>query len=350
MDVNNRQQDLLSLLTKDYDALSRVQITEELSKHYEVSRATVIRDLQVLIGLGFAEAVGTGPATRYKATSVTRLMRPIDTDEYFSVAQDDRYLIGNDNDSFFDELGKTTLLTKKEIEQVDYSNTQYRSRLMTRTDDVYRRELQRFTVELAWKSSRIEGNTYSLLETEELLRTLEGAPGRSEIETRMVLNHKVALDKIMESTQAYSPISIQAILNLHEVLTDELGISAGIRSQPVGIVGTNYLPAGDAETLMHELQRAVEIANCKTHPVEAALVMSGLIAYIQPFVDGNKRTARMVANAMLLSSGYAALSYRSVDEIDYKKTVLLIDEQQSFLPYKKMFLDQFAFATQNYFV
>jgi len=348
--LNNRQRHILSLLTKNYDSLGRSDIAEVLSESHEVSRATVIRDLQALIDQGMVEVIGSGPATRYRATSITRILRPIDADAYFAIPQDDRYLIGTDNKTFFDELAKTPLLTESEIKLIDRLNDDYLMRVKARDGALYRRELQRFTVELAWKSSQIEGNTYSLLETEELLRTQQRASGRSELETQMVLNHKSALDRIMSTPDAYSPLDIADILDIHEILTRDLDITAGIRTQPVGIIGTNYLPSSDVSTLTAELERAVAITNTKEHPVEAALVISGLIAYLQPFVDGNKRTARLVANAILLSSDYAALSYRSVDEVAYKKSVLLIDEQQSFLSYKEMFVDQFAFATKNYFL
>jgi len=69
-----------------------------------------------------------------------------------------------------------------------------------------------------------------------------------------------------------------------------------------------------------------------------------------PFADGNKRTARMLGNAVLLARGYAALSYRSADEVAYKQSVLLVDEQHSLYWYKRIFLEQFRFACETYFL
>jgi Fic family protein len=139
------------------------------------------------------------------------------------------------------------------------------------------------------------------------------------------------------------------VLLIHSILVSGLEISDGIRRQPVGITGTNYLPPDNQQDLERLLTVALKTANAKQHPVEAALVASALIAYLQPFSDGNKRTARLVGNAVLLAHNYAALSYRSVDEIAYKESVLLIDEQHSFYWYKRLFLDQFQFACERYF-
>jgi Fic family protein len=227
---------------------------------------------------------------------------------------------------------------------------QYLLSLSTREPDVYRRELQRFTVELAWKSSSIEGNTYSLLETEELLKTARAVSGHTALETQMILNHKEALDAILRDPKSFSPIKISDVMSLHQLLTAGLNIESGFRRQAVGIIGTNYRPLDNEFALREQLEAAVALANNKDYPLESALTLSGLIAYLQPFADGNKRTARFVGNAILLAHNYAALSYRGVDEIFYKKAVLLIDEQHSFHLYKRMFIEQFLFATDNYFL
>ena len=75
-----------------------------------------------------------------------------------------------------------------------------------------------------------------------------------------------------------------------------------------------------------------------------------MISYLQPFVDGNKRTARMVSNAILLANGYYPLSYRSVDEVEFKKALILFYEQNNLFHLKRIFLDQLQFAIQQYFV
>jgi len=108
-------------------------------------------------------------------------------------------------------------------------------------------------------------------------------------------------------------------------------------------------PPDNQFQLREKLEQVIDLVNEKENPIEKALILSGMIAYLQPFMDGNKRTSRLAANAILLGNNYSALSYRAVDEIEYKKAVLLIDEQHNFYWYKKIFLDQFIDAAENYF-
>jgi Fic family protein len=128
-----------------------------------------------------------------------------------------------------------------------------------------------------------------------------------------------------------------------------LGIEAGIRRQGVGITGTNYRPLDNQWQLREALEQAIDVINQKTHPVEKALLISAAIIYLQPFVDGNKRTARLAGNAVLLAYDFAALSYRSVEEIKYKQAALLLDERHNFYWYKKLFLEQLEFSWRQYF-
>jgi len=348
--LNPRQQYVLTLLERANTALSREEISQAIAEFYQVSRVTMVRDLAKLAEEDYLVIIGTGPSTKYKILDIPQVLQSYDEDRYFDILQDDRSLTKQSNDAFFDELANTQLLTAKEIQLIDAANADFQQRLTTREPDVYRRELHRFTVELAWKSSQIEGNTYSLLDTDELLKTAQAPAHHTAIETQMILNHKTALDTIMLNRASFKNISLQDIMSIHQALTHDLNIESGIRRQPVGITGTNYLPLGNEFALKEQMDSAIELVNNKSHPVEAAIILSGLIAYIQPFVDGNKRTARLVGNAILLANNYAALSYRGVNEVSYKKSVLLIDEQHSFASYKQMFIEQFIFATEKYFL
>ncbi|MDR3047110.1 MAG: Fic family protein, partial [Bacteroidales bacterium] len=97
------------------------------------------------------------------------------------------------------------------------------------------------------------------------------------------------------------------------------------------------------------IQKLVKTINATSHPIEKALIGILMISYIQPFEDGNKRTARTLANAILLAHEYCPLSYRSVDEIEYKKAIILFYEQNSALYFKELFAQQFEQAVEKYF-
>jgi Fic family protein len=344
-----RQKAMLIIIEQNADGVSRAYLEEAVSKGFPASRITIIRDLNNLLEQGLVCIVGKGPSTRYIARTAGRLLNYYDMPSYFTYEPDARPLTEQSNEDFFQELRTYQLLSGEERMQLDAMNTGFQTRLAAREPDILKREQERFTIELAWKSSRIEGNTYSLLETEELLKTTREAPGHAAQEARMILNHKTALDTVMAKRDGFRSLNLEDVLLVHSLLVDGLDIRAGIRRQPVGITGTSYLPPGSKRDLERLLDAALQIANAKEHPIEAALIISALIAYLQPFSDGNKRTARLIGNAVLFSHDYAALSYRSVDEIAYKESILLIGEQHSFYWYKRLFLEQFLFACEKYF-
>lgn len=202
---------------------------------------------------------------------------------------------------------------------------------------------------MSWKSSQIEGNTYSLLETERLLKEKETASGKTKEEASMLLNHKEALDFLMENPNYINPISVSKIEDIHSILVKELALERNLRKRRVGISGTNYKPL-DNEFQIHEaLQSTCDIINNKKSVFEKALLALVLISYIQPFMDGNKRTARIVSNALLIRENHCPLSYRTVDSIDYKKAMLLFYEQNNISAIKEIFMQQFEFAVRTYF-
>jgi Fic family protein len=344
-----RQKAMLITIEQHSDGITRTRLEDLISVGFPVSKVTILRDLNNLLEQGLVTVTGKGPSTRYHARTAGQLLNYYDMPVYFTYEPDARPLTEQSNEDFLEELRTYPLLSDDERAQLDALNTSFQARLASRDPAIFRREQERFTVELAWKSSRIEGNTYSLLETEELLKTTRVASGHDAQEAQMILNHKTALDTVLAERDGFSVLSLESVLRIHSILVDRLDVGEGIRRQPVGITGTNYLPPDSAQELECLLTAALDIANAKDHPIEAALIASALIAYLQPFSDGNKRTARLVGNAVLLAHNYAALSYRSVDEIAYKESVLLVDEQHSFYWYKRLFLEQFQFACEKYF-
>lgn len=347
--LTQRQKALLIIIEQFEEGIAREELSELLAAGFPVSRATVIRELNVLLEQGLIHTSGKGPATLYMPRAAGELLKYYDLPAYFNIEPDERPLTNQSVEEFLSELKTNQLIFEEEQEELSLENKKYQERLKTREPSILKREQERFTAELAWKSSKIEGNTYSLLETEELLKTTKEAPGHTSEEAQMILNHKKALELISANASDYHTLSSNKVVQMHAILTSGLGISEGIRSQAVGITGTTYQPPADEKLITEYLAAALEIANKKEHPLEAAIIISALIAYLQPFSDGNKRTARLIANAVLIAHDYAPLSYRSVNEIVYKESVLLVDEQHSLYWYKKLFLEQFMFTCHNYF-
>ena len=120
-------------------------------------------------------------------------------------------------------------------------------------------------------------------------------------------------------------------------MIEGLSISPWIRKQAVGITGTVYRPLDNEWQIYEALEKLAALLNKSTHPLEKALIANSMISYIQPFADGNKRTGRMLANAILLSRDFFPLPYRSVDEETHKKALMLFYEQGSIYHLKKIF-------------
>lgn len=117
----------------------------------------------------------------------------------------------------------------------------------------------------------------------------------------------------------------------------------------MGISGTNYKPLDNEFQIIEALKDTCDLVNKKKSIFEKAFLILILISYIQPFADGNKRTARIVSNAILMNNKYCPLSFRTVNSIDYKKAMLIFYEQNNITQFKEIFIDQFEFAVNTYF-
>ena len=251
------------------------------------------------------------------------------------------------NDEVFAALPE--ILTKTEQDDLTKLNQRYLTKREQLSPAALRREMVRVTIDLAWKSSQIEGNTYTLLETEELIRRQRLAPQRTQLEATMILNHKRALDLVWQNATDYRKLTLTKIEELHRALVSGLGVPFNLRNQRVAIIGTNYQPADNEHQLRLWLSRSAKVINQLVHPVAKALVTVLMISYVQPFLDGNKRTARLLGDALLLAHDYCPISYRSVNEVEYKKALILFYERQNASYFKQLFLEQFAAAVNNYF-
>ncbi|MCL2110117.1 Fic family protein [Microgenomates group bacterium] len=346
MELTKRQQFILNQIISAHRPLSIKELKQLIITNYDISRDTLGRELTILLNNGFIKSIGLGPATTYSIDN--NLLSPIDAESYFATHQDSRQVTTEPNLEFFHRLSQTNLTP--DISVIDRQIIQYQAKITDLPPDIRQKELERFVIDLAYKSSAIEGNTYTLLETEILIKTAQRATGHDEKESLMILNHKTALDLIIKNPASFKHISLNNIIDIHRQLTFDLGVNSGIRRHAVGISGTNYRPLDNEFALREHLERAIEIVNKKTNPIEKAIIISGLIIYLQPFADGNKRTARMTANAVLLAYDIAPISYRNIDELYYKKAAILIDEQHNFYHYCRIMLDSLIFSLDNYAV
>ena len=348
--LNKRELSILEFVRKNKQA-SNAEIMEYLeSISLGASRITVIRSINELIKAGLIERKGEGRSVYYEEKSTSLFLAYFDTEEYFKKSPDERNVaFERFNFGIFDSLDE--IFSKSELEELKKLNNDYAERIKKLSPAIIKKEFERLTVELSWKSSQIEGNTYSLIDTEILIKENKEAEGHKREEAVMILNHKKALDYILENRKDFKNLNLRKIEDVHGFLVEGSGVAKGLRKKAVGITGTKYRPLDNEYQIKEAMEKMIEFANKKlTDPFSKAIFTTLMISYIQPFEDGNKRTSRLLGNAVLLSGDICPLSYRSINEADYKKAVVLFYEQNSARFFKELFVGQFKFAVGNYFL
>jgi Fic family protein len=346
MELNERKKQIINLLLEK-PKTGIAEIIQQLPGDPPVS--TVNRDLKSLVDSHLLLKTGQSRSTVYEVAPAYRLVYGSIGDSYFDKDPDERKGKKRLDPEIFSHLEKVEVFTDDERAQLYSLQQTFEERVRTLPEEIVRKERNRLSIELSWKSSQIEGNTYSLLETEVLLSENIPAEGKGKDEATMLLNHKKAMDYIYEHRVELTPLRTRAIEDIHSLLIADLGVSKNIRRRIVGITGTSYTPPENEFQIREYLDRACEVINLRPSVFEKALLAVLFISYIQPFEDGNKRTGRITGNGILIDNGYCPLSYRSVKPVDYKKAMILFYEQNNLAAYKKLFIEQFAFAVGNYF-
>ena len=342
---NSRQEQILRLL-KEKGSLSRSALSRLIVSKNKTSRVTIIRDLDRLIKSGFVVIQGRGRAIRYGLVKINPLLEYVDLGRYFKLVQKEGGTRPVFNSDIY--LHLSSLYSKEEISLWEEGAKKFREGKEKLDPSIYKRELERFVIELSWKSSQIEGNTYTLIETETLIKQNIQAQGHSEEEARMILNHKDAFDMILDKKESFRKLDFSDVIQLHNVLTRGL-VTSGVRSQRVRITGTVYEPLSSKHDLEDAVRKLIKYINAVVYPPEKALILAAMVAYIQPFADGNKRTARMISNALLMAYDYPSLSYRNVDVNEYRSALVIFYEINNLFHFKRIFMDQLEFVIENYF-
>lgn len=345
--IGVKKQEILDFV-KENPSFSSKEIHERL--HFNISYATVKRILTKLVTDNLILTVGKGRGTKYVVSQTYELFYPIDTKQYFEKEIDERQIKNSFNFLLIPEiLSKVNLFTNAEIKHLNNLQEEFKKNVSELTTSEYAKELERLAIDLSWKSSQIEGNTYSLLETERLLKEKETAEGKTKDDAVMLLNHKEAIDFIVQNPDYLTPLTIARIEDIHSLLMKDLGVVRNIRKRRVGISGTNYKPLDNEYQIKEALSDMCDLINKRDCVFEKALLALALLSYIQAFGDGNKRTARIISNAILINSEYCPISFRTIDSVEYKKAILIFYEQNNISVFKDIFINQFEFAVKTYF-
>ena len=211
--------------------------------------------------------------------------------------------------------------------------------------------LHRLLIELSWNSSRLEGNTYSLLDTERLISAGKVADNKSAIETQMIINHKEAIEFIVQAGDDIG-FNRYTILNLHALLANNLlpdpAASGRLRSFAVGIRNSTYTPPAIPQLIDEMFDLMLQKAGQIQNPFEQSFFIMVHLPYLQPFDDVNKRVSRLAANLSLNKHNLAPLSFINVPNEPYIKGLLGIYELNRIELLKDVFLWAYERSAQRY--
>jgi hypothetical protein len=188
---------------------------------------------------------------------------------------------------------------------------------------------QRLLIDLSWASSRLEGNTYSLLETKRLLELDEMADGKDVDEAMMILNHRDAIRFLIDGRE-HMGVNKHTLFNLHAILSRDLmpdpSDEGQLRRKIVEIGQSVYLPPSIPQVVEELFDEIVDKGSAIHDPIEQSFFLLTHLPYVQPFADVNKRTSRLAANIPLLKAGLSPLSFLDVPERHYIRGVLGVYE------------------------
>lgn len=347
MNTEERRLAVLHHLSQKSQPIGLQEILEKLGSDY--AARTVRRWLSKMVKDGLIEVVGTKRATKYAITKRT----------------EGRTLTSN---SCFTSESKKILqfLQRPQFERspVTYSDTWFESYKPNVTQYIpinlqqrlyaagkrFRQEepagtyanqiFDRLLIDLSYNSSRLEGNTYSLLDTKRLLLEGTSAAGKLDEEKIMILNHKEAIRYLVETAPRLQ-VSKETICTLHYLLSDGLlepCYTGKVRDHAVRVTSSTYIPFEDPKQLQIRLNQIAAKAAFITDPYEQSLFLLVHISYLQAFADVNKRTARLSANIPLIKNNLIPLSFNDIEKEDYISALIAIYELQDIRPLLDLYL------------
>jgi len=208
----------------------------------------------------------------------------------------------------------------------------------------------RLLIDLSYNSSRLEGNTYSLIDTKRLLIEGATAEGKLDEEKIMILNHKEAIRYLVENSGKME-IEINVIQTLHYLLADGLIVSqyaGNIRDHGVRVGGSTYIPLENKHQLTTLLLQICQKAELINNPYEQSFFLLVHLSYLQAFADVNKRTARLSANISLIKQNFVPLSFNDVEKDDYATAMIAAYELNELNPLIELYTFSYLRTCQAY--
>ena len=211
--------------------------------------------------------------------------------------------------------------------------------------------LSRLLIDLSWNSSRLEGNTYSLLDTKRLIELGEEAVGRAHLEAQMILNHKDAIEFLVGAADDIG-FNRYTLLNLHALLANNLladpSVAGRLRYIAVGIERSAFHPLEVSQLIEESFDQILATAAAISDPFEQAFFVMVQLPYLQPFDDVNKRVSRLAANIPLIKHNLSPLSFTDVPRQTYTEAVLGVYELNKIDLLKDVFIWAYERSAARY--
>ena len=342
------------MLVSDHAVLSYISNHPEcgrsqIRRHVapDASASTVWRALRRLVDAGKLQMVGEGRATRYRVAGSeavrAHLRMPIHFRSTVRYRKDftRRY-----------RPNETRYLTDANREELEEAGTPVAAPLHPSHGATYaRRILEELEIDMSWASSRLEGNSYDLLETERLVRSAKATAGKARRDAVMILNHRDAIRYVVENLAELDACATD-IRCIHALLANQLitdpTLMGGLRRAPVSISRSNYVPLEDHFTLREEFHTLVSKAARITDPFEQSFFLLVHIPYLHPFAHMNKRTSRIASIIPLLKADLAPMSFLAIDDRDYIRGLLGVYELNDVSLLREAFVNGYLASARRY--
>ncbi|MDD5329323.1 MAG: Fic family protein [Sulfuricella sp.] len=342
-------------------------LAELLVRHPGVARRTAQRRISRMIEAGQITASGEGRARRYFAGRAIDVVAaasqpdtfpdsiPLSADSrdilaYIERPFEARTPVGYQRD-FLDayQPNKTWYLSEPLRRQLH--NTGRTSQIGAPAGTYSRDILNRLLIDLSWASSHLEGNTYSRLDTRELIEHGKAAQGKAAIETQMIVNHKTAIELLVENIDT-AEFNRYTLMNLHSALAENLlpnpADEGRIRRHAVDISKSVYRPLSTPQQIDDQLDVLLGKANRIADPFEQSFFMMVHLPYLQPFSDINKRTSRLAANLPLFRANLCPLTFLDVPEHAYSRAILGVYEMTRVELLRDLYVWAYERSSQEY--
>jgi len=342
-------------------------LAELLTQHPSIARRTAQRLIAKQIEVGQITALGEGRARRYFGTKAdivaTSFARADIFPSYIPLSADSHDIL-----SYIDqppEARKPVGYQRDFLDVYRPNETWYLSESLRRqlhkmgktaetgepAGTYSRAILNRLLIDLSWASSHLEGNTYSRLDTRELIEHGKAAQGKAAIETQMILNHKTAIELLVENI-GEAQFNRYTLMNLHSALAENLlpnpADEGRIRQHAVDIGKSVYRPLSTPQQIEDALEMLLDKANQITDPFEQSFFMMVHLPYLQPFADINKRTSRLAANLPLFRANLCPLTFLDVPEQAYSRATLGVYEMTRVELLRDLYVWAYERSTQEY--